>query len=230
MGAANDQRLTPKGRATRNRIVSVAADLMSEQGVTGTSIEDVRSVAGVSGSQMTHYFTDKGALVRAVIGWQARAALDLHLLPELGELDSFAALDLWAELHIARQKRSPGRAGCPFGALAGELAEPDDATRAELACGFARWVELFRHGLRLMRQRGELRKEADPDELATGLLSALQGGMLLSRTASDSRPLELALKTMLGRVRSFAVSRAERANTRRKPAVSRRANRLIAAL
>ena len=56
-------RLTKKGRATKERIVSAAADLIFEYGVAGTSIEDVRRAAGVSGSQMAHYFHDKRRLV-----------------------------------------------------------------------------------------------------------------------------------------------------------------------
>ena len=44
--------LTPKGRATRGRIVAAAADLMFEQGVAGTSLQDVQQAARVSGSQL----------------------------------------------------------------------------------------------------------------------------------------------------------------------------------
>src|ERR1700742_5230438 len=90
-------RLTPKGRATRDRIVKTAADLIFTRGVAGTSIDDVRKAAGVSGAQMTHYFTDKRSLVRAVVEWQEGAVLALHQLPVLGQLDSFEALDLWGE-------------------------------------------------------------------------------------------------------------------------------------
>lgn len=230
MVETDGQRWTPKGRATRARIVEIAADLIFEYGVAGTSIDDVRQVAGVSGSQMTHYFTDKRSLVREVVAWQADAVLGLHQLPALGDLDSFAALDLWVELQIARQKQQYCRGGCRFGSLAGELAEQDDDTRAALAEGFARWEALFRHGLRLMRQRGELRREASPEELALGLLSALQGGLLLTQTRRDVRPLEAALKSMVAHVRSFAVDEAERVNTRRKPAVSRRAAQLVSSL
>ena len=97
-------RLTPKGRATRDRIVETAADLIFRQGVAGTSIDDVRKATGVSGSQMTHYFRDKRSLVRAVIAWQADSVIALHQQPALGRLDTFEALDLWAELNIARQR------------------------------------------------------------------------------------------------------------------------------
>src|ERR1700761_8293845 len=104
--AVQPPRLTAKGRATRERIVAVAAGLMHEHGVGGTSIEDVRRAAGVSGSQITHYFTDKHSLVRAVIAWQADTVIELHRQPALGKLDSFGALRLWADLHVERQKET----------------------------------------------------------------------------------------------------------------------------
>lgn len=202
--AEEEPRLTRKGRATRDRIVQTAADLIFQQGVTGTSIDDVRKAAGVSGSQMTHYFRDKRSLVRAVIAWQADSVVGLHQQPALGKLDSFEALDLWAELNIARQRELNCEGGCSFGSLAGELAESDSGTRADLAAGFSRWEGLFRDGLQSMRDRGDLRAEADPGELAAGLLASLQGGMLLTKTTRDIRHVEAALKTAVDHVKSYA--------------------------
>jgi TetR/AcrR family transcriptional regulator, transcriptional repressor for nem operon len=206
---ADDQvppRLTPKGRATRERIVRTAADLIFAQGVAATSIDDVRRAAGVSGSQMTHYFQDKRSLVRAVIAFQAESVISQHQQPELGGLDSFQALELWAEQNIAKQRGATGIGGCAFGSLAGELAETDPGIRADLAVGFTRWEALFRDGLQAMRDRGDLRPEADPAVLAAGLLAALQGGMLLTQTTRDVRHLEAALKAALDHVRSYAAT------------------------
>jgi AcrR family transcriptional regulator len=50
--AANQRRLTPKGPATRDRIVAVAAQLMFEHGVGSTSLADVQEAAGVDASQV----------------------------------------------------------------------------------------------------------------------------------------------------------------------------------
>lgn len=230
MGEKEGRRLTRKGRATKQRIISTAAELITGYGVGGTSIEDVRRAAEVSGSQMTHYFDDKRSLVRAVIALQADTVIELHRLPVLGELDSFEALDLWAELNIARQKRTACRGGCGFGSLAGQLAEQDADTRSELASGFQRWEGLFRHGLRLMKRRGDLRADANTDELATCLLAALQGGTLLAQTMRDIKPLETALKGVVAHVRSFATDEAQRVAVRRKPGTARKATRLAAAL
>jgi TetR/AcrR family transcriptional regulator, transcriptional repressor for nem operon len=197
-------RLTPKGRATRERIVKTAADLMFRQGVAGTSIDDVRKAAEVSGSQMTHYFLDKRSLVRAVIAWQADATIEVHRQPALGHLDSFEALDLWAAQNIAKQRTLNCEGGCNFGSLAGELAETDAETRADLADGFRRWESLFRDGLQAMRDRGELRPDADPEVLAASLLAALQGGMLLTQTTREIRHVKAALKSAVDHVRSYA--------------------------
>jgi TetR/AcrR family transcriptional regulator, transcriptional repressor for nem operon len=47
-------RLTPKGERTRARIVDAAARLVHERGVAGTTLDDVRATAAVSGSQLSH--------------------------------------------------------------------------------------------------------------------------------------------------------------------------------
>lgn len=196
--------LTVRGQATRHRIVAAASDLMAGQGVAAVSMLDVRRAAKVSGSQLTHYFGDKQSLIRAVIAHQADAVIRVHQAPELGELDRFEALEVWAELNIASLERRDCEGGCSYGSLAGELVECDPTMRSDLAAGFARWAELFRHGLNLMRDRGELRPDADPDQLTWALLAALQGGMLLAQTERDSAPLRAALQSVLEYVRSYA--------------------------
>ena len=45
-------RLTAKGARTRARIVQEAAALVHERGVAGTTLDDVKAAAEVSGSQM----------------------------------------------------------------------------------------------------------------------------------------------------------------------------------
>jgi AcrR family transcriptional regulator len=205
-------RLTRKGRSTRERIVRTAADLIFQQGVAGTSIDDVRRAAGVSGSQMTHYFQDKRSLVRAVVAWRAHSVIGPHR-PDLDRLDSFEALDRWADQNVSGQREPSGPAGCRFGSLAGELAESDADTRRDLAAGFVQWEARFRDGLQAMRDRGELRREADPALLAVGILAALQGGMLLTKTTRDVRHLEAALRTTLDHVRSYAAGAATRSGS-----------------
>ncbi|MCU1470442.1 MAG: putative TetR-family transcriptional regulator [Glaciihabitans sp.] len=198
-------RYTAKGRATRTRIVEAAAGLMFESGVSGTSIEDVLGKASASASQLYHYFDDKHALVRAVIAFQTDATLDLQR-PLLDRLDSVAALQEWCDLHIAIQISRNLRGGCPIGSLASELADADPESRADLADGFARWGAPIRAGLSTMQARGELQSDVSPAALATALMAALQGGLLLAQTQRDIAPLRDALTVMMDYIRSLQVT------------------------
>jgi TetR/AcrR family transcriptional regulator, transcriptional repressor for nem operon len=74
----------------------------------------------------------------------------------------------------------------------------------EIASGFARWKDLFERGLTSMRDRGDLRRDADPAHLAYALMSAFQGGMLLAQAADDVEPLRASLYAALRYVGSFA--------------------------
>lgn len=205
------RRLTAKGLATRTRIVETAANLIYEHGVRGVTNEDVREAAGISGSQLSHYFPDKESLVRAVIAWRADRIIDLHKIPQLGELDTFEALRLWADSYIEREEVCRG--GCGYGSLAGELIKTDPDVRDDLAAGFQRWEDLFRQGLRTMRDRGDLRRTADPDHLADVLMAAFQGGMLLTQTARDATPLRNALDGALAYLATFATRKTRTQRT-----------------
>jgi AcrR family transcriptional regulator len=199
---ATDRVLTPKGRATRERIVEAAAKLIYQRGVHGTNNELVRRAAGVSGSQLGHYFPDKESLVRAVIAWRADRVVTAHRIPELGGLDTFAALHLWADSWIEREEVCRG--GCSFGSLASEIIKSDLDVHGELADGFDRWEDLFREGLHAMRSHGDIAPSANPDDLAHLLMAAFQGGMLLTQAARDVAPLKAALTGAIAYVETFA--------------------------
>jgi TetR/AcrR family transcriptional regulator, transcriptional repressor for nem operon len=188
------RRLTRKGQETRQRIVDTAADLIFERGVGHTTIEDVRTAADVSSSQLYHYFDDKPALVRAVVDHQADTIVSGQETFDLSTLDGLRA---WRDWLIEYQREHDCSGGCPIGSLGSELAETDPEARAHVAEGFKRWETTIQSGLREMHTRGRLTPDTDPDTLALALLAALQGGLLLTQIQRDTKPLEAALDAML---------------------------------
>jgi AcrR family transcriptional regulator len=195
--------LTAKGRATRARIVDAAAELIFERGVASTSTEDIREAAGVSNSQLYHYFAGKSDLVRAVVERQAERIL-VRQRYVMSRLDSFEGLEAWRDMLIDLQIERGCRGGCPMGSLASELSEIDENARAAVVDGFAAWEEAIRHGLVRMRDRGELRRGTDVDLLGVSVLASLQGGLLLTQTRRDPAPLRAGLDCAIAYVRTFA--------------------------
>jgi TetR/AcrR family transcriptional regulator, transcriptional repressor for nem operon len=205
IGQDSQRRITKRGRETRERILSAAAGLMFEHGVAVTTLEDIRAAAGVSGSQVYHYFADKQALVRAVIEYQTDAVLDSQA-DHLDALDTVSGLRAWRDFIVEHQRRLQCRGGCPIGALGAEVAETDDEARLAVAGGFRRWEVRIREGLRRMQVRGDLPEGIVADDLALALLAALQGGLLLTQIQRDTKPLEVALDEMLERIATLTVA------------------------
>jgi TetR/AcrR family transcriptional repressor of nem operon len=183
---------TGKGRATRDRIVTVAAGLVRANGVRATSVDDVIDAAGVSKSQLYHYFDDKADLIRAVVDRTKTVLLDLQQ-PLLDRLDDWAGISAWLDAIVADEMSRHARGGCPLGSLVPELADSDELARGVLARAFDEWQGHLTEGLRRMQARGELRSDTDPERLAMATMASLQGGLLLSQVRRNPGQLRVAL-------------------------------------
>ncbi|WP_407686951.1 TetR/AcrR family transcriptional regulator [Mycobacterium sp. HUMS_1102779] len=214
-----DSRFTRKGLATRSRIVDVAARLIFERGIANTSIDQVRRAAKVGGSQISHYFRDKHELTRHVVAARRSDVRSFHAQPQFASLDTLDSLQAWADACVADIDAVYRVGGCVYGSLAGELIDADDELHADLSGGYDEWIGLFRAGLTAMRDRGELRPDADPRHLAVSLVVAHQGGAMLTHATGDGDPLRFAVQAAVDYVRSFATRSAP---ATRRPARGKR--------
>jgi len=171
--------------------VEAAAALIHERGVAGTTLEDVKVAAEVSGSQMYHYFPEKNELVQAVIDHQA----DTIVKHQGHALRSAKGVEAWRKFVITQAKRTQAKGGCPLGSLVSQLAESDPEARALIAAGFDQWAAVISDGLRTLHADGKLPSDIDPDDLATTLLATLEGGTLLAQARGSSHPFETAVDT-----------------------------------
>jgi AcrR family transcriptional regulator len=203
-GAREQRKLTDKGQATRARILEHAAELIYTKGVHATNNEQLRRAAGVSGSQLNHYFPTKESLVLAVIAWRADSVLTLHRSERFAGFDTIDALREWADFYVGYERAYQD--GCSLGSLASEIIKTDLDVHEELARAFDQWRDIFRDGLLHMQRLDRLSADADPTELANLLLSAFQGGMLLAQVARDITPLKDALQAAIDHVQTFATS------------------------
>lgn len=104
-------RITPKGERTRARIVDAAARLIHERGVAGTTLDDVKAAAEVSGSQLYHYFPDKDDLVQAVIDHQADTIVDNQRHADLASIEGLQA---WRDMVVAQARATEARGAAPL--------------------------------------------------------------------------------------------------------------------
>jgi TetR/AcrR family transcriptional repressor of nem operon len=186
---------TARGRNSRDRIVAAAAELMQTGGVEGTSIDAVLAAAGASKSQLYHYFTDRQGLIRAVIAHQTEVVVDTQSA-RLAAVATWPELRRWLEEIVEFQQDHDCRIGCPIGSIAAEVAGHDDDARHDLAVSFGRWREDLAAVFRRMRDTGEVRAGADPDQLAITTLATVQGALLLGKVHRTAEPLRVTVDTL----------------------------------
>lgn len=184
--------LTTKGQATRERIVEVACELCHERGVGAMTLDDVQARAQVSRGQIYHYFAARSDLVHAVVEATTDRILEAQR-DTLGALATWEGVEAWLAFLDGRvhAQRRPG--GCPLGSLVGQLVPRDEGARRALAEGFARWEDELARGLRDLAARGELRDGVAPEDLAAAVMSAVQGGYVLTQVHADAERFSRAL-------------------------------------
>ncbi len=194
--------MTRRGRASRERIVERAAELFAERGIAATSVDEVLAAAGAGKGQFYHYFRGRDELAAAAVGFRC-AQVVAGLTEALGAVSSLAGLEQALAGFVAgfEQLDMPG---CPIGTLATEVAGRNEEARLQAAAGFDAWELLLADALERMRQRGELRADAPPAVLATGLLASIEGGMVLSQARRDMTSLRVAVEAGLAHIRMYA--------------------------
>src|SRR3954468_10048863 len=198
----NGRRLTARGAKTRARIVAAATDLMYVQGVGATTLDDVLAASGVSKSQLYRHFANKDEIVRAVIELMGERVI-LREQNALGRVSTMAGLRRWRDALVQNNALRHGAYGCALGSFASEVADHDDVARRTLLALFAEWKDLLAGAIRRLQENGTLPPDASVDQLATGLLGALQGGYVLAQTARDVTPMATSIDMALTHIESL---------------------------
>jgi AcrR family transcriptional regulator len=197
-GVPMTKALTPKGVATRARIIEGAAAEILDRGVDATTLDDIRARTETSKSQLFHYFPGgKEELLLAVARHEAARVLS-DQQPYLGSLTSWGAWQSWRDAVVERYRRQ-GR-HCPLSTLMSQIGRTTPGAQAVVAELLGRWQGEIAAGIRYLQASGEI-GDLDVDQSAAALLAGIQGGVLILLSTGKSIHLEAALDTGIQRLR-----------------------------
>jgi AcrR family transcriptional regulator len=190
--------LTPKGRATRQRIIDGAAAEIRANGAVATTLDDVMARTGTSKSQLFHYFPDgKEQLLLAVAEQEAARVLS-DQQPQLSQLTSWAAWQRWRDVVIDRYRRQGQQ--CPLSTVMSEIGRTPGA-QAVTAALVEQWRGEIEAGVLAMQRQGKIAKTVDASRAAAALLAGIQGGVSVMLSTGDLSYLEAALDVGIGNLR-----------------------------
>lgn len=166
---------------TRRRLVGTAMQLFSEKGYESTSVADILRAAGANSGSLYHFFPTKQDLLIEVLRTYRDGISTMLLEPAWSGVSDpvekvFALLARYRQALVATDCFY----GCPIGSLALEIHEPDPPVRELIAVNFDGWVDAVEN---CFVEAGDgLPRDLDRRSLAVFTLTAMEGGVMQSRT------------------------------------------------
>jgi AcrR family transcriptional regulator len=192
--------LTPKGEATRARIVTGAAKVLRERGVATATLDEICLRTGVSKGQLFHYFPGgREELLLAVAQHEATRVLD-DQQPYLSSLDTWEAWQQWRDVVVERYVAQGDT--CPMGSLFSEVGRSTPGARAIVIELMREWQEYLASGIRALQRTGRVPASLDIDEAAAALLAGIQGGVAIMLSTGQPTHLEAALDWGISRLQA----------------------------
>ena len=172
-----------------------AMHLFWQKGYVSTSVADVLHEAGVNSGSLYHFFPGKQDLLLAVLERYREGLQPMLLAPAWAGVKDpiervFALLGRYRQSIVDTDCTY----GCPIGSLALEIHEPDPPVRAALAENFNAWTQAVADCLEAAASR--LPAGVDRRELATFVLTVMEGGVMQARTHRDVKYFDASMRQL----------------------------------
>lgn len=181
------------GQDTRSNILDVAQDLVQRQSISGVSFQELANRIGIKKGSMYYHFATKDDLTIAMLD---RAKDDLQASFKRGEHKT-PAEQIKYFIKIYKIYIGPGEKMCPGGTFAAEWDSLSERVQASVNRVMNTQLKGVEKILVAGIENGEFTSHGQSaEELASWLISCLQGAILTGRVKQSDRPFEFAVKTI----------------------------------
>lgn len=183
----------------KEHILDIAQRLIQLRGVNGFSYADIAKEVGVSKASLHHHFATKTDLVSRLLdrySAQLQEYLDqlLHSEPSaMGRLEGYANL---------YRKTLDSERVCMGGMLSAEAMTLDERVHPQLAHFFDLQVQWLTQVIEAGRAKGELTQTGTAEQDASAIIAALQGGLVVSRSARTNTFFDQCAHGVIDRLRA----------------------------
>jgi len=184
--------MSEKGEVTKNKIMKAAVQLIFRKGIEATSISDIVKEAGVAKGSIFFHFPDKQTLVSEALK-QYENNFFIFLEQSLtGNTPGERLINFFENVSKAHKERNY-RGGCIFGNTALEMADKNEIFTGIVSNVFKKWVKNLEDVIEEAVKTGEIRNDIQPEVLASTIVAALEGGIMLARLGKSGEPLEKSM-------------------------------------
>lgn len=195
-----------RGQETRNRILRRSASIFNKRGYAGTSLSDLMSATGLEKGGIYRHFASKEELALAAFDYAWAEALR----PRMHGLDACASATdrlLLMIRNFAEIVPNAISGGCPLMNTAIDSDDGNPLLRDKARRALHHWKDLIVSTVRQGQQSREFRQDISAEEVATVLISSLEGALMISRLERNGNALKIACEHLNNYVRRLGSPR-----------------------
>lgn len=196
----------PKGQTTKAKILQQASELFNQKGYAGSSMADVMRVTGLQKGGIYNHFQSKDDLALAAFDYAIALVRDRQnqlLRGQRATRDRLYALVDGFYQSWTSDPLIPG--GCPLLNTAIESDDAHPALKAKAQAALKHWHLLLAKIVMIGLKKGEVHAETDPSDVATIIISGLEGAMMMTHLSGEDRYLKVAIAHLLEYIDRFCV-------------------------
>ncbi len=183
-----------KGEETKQRILQQAAALFNTQGYAGASISDIMRVTGLKKGGIYNHFQTKDELALKAFDYAIDLIKQRYRDSLKNKRDAVERLQAIISVLRANVDNPAIEGGCPLLNTAVESDDSHPMLRQRAQIVMDSWRDMVCRIIQKGIARGEIRPEVKADEVATVMISLLEGAVMMSKLYDDSIHLERAIK------------------------------------
>jgi TetR/AcrR family transcriptional repressor of nem operon len=172
-----------KGSETRQRIIANAAPLFNRKGFEGCSMQDIVKAVGLEKGSLYGHFATKEELAIAAFEYAWRETSSARLAKMDSVENAIAKLRMHVN-HVVSLPSFPG--GCPLINIVVDSDDGNTTLKKMAREALKGWRMYLQSVVEEGQGRNEIRAEVDPGEVATLMISLLEGAMALDRVDKKS--------------------------------------------
>ena len=182
-----------KGERTRHEIIRRAAPIFNQRGYEGAALSDLMEATGLGKGGIYRHFESKQQLAGEAFDYAWKIAIDIRFEGTDKASNAVDRLKLFVR-NFRDRRAGMVRGGCPLLNTAIDSDDGNPRLRAKARRALNSWLDRLQSIVEQGRQRGEVRSDVDCAELATLIVSTLEGGLMVSRLERNDDALDLACR------------------------------------
>lgn len=184
---------TSKSERTKQFIVEKTAPIFNEKGFAGTSLTDLTNATGLTKGSIYGNFENKDDVALAAFDYNFGRVTNFLRDKILAKENSVERLLVYPKVYRDFLKIPFLKAGCPILNTSTEADDTHPQLKERASAALSFWKSSLENHVKRGIQRGEIKDDTDPAEVAVIIMSVIEGAIMQAKVTGKSTELRIAM-------------------------------------